>query len=72
MVIGKKGARIKEIEKSTGMKSVNVDGKTGKITVVGPDYQSVLRAREQLELFEESFDLDPACGEFLGKRRYCK
>lgn len=29
IAIGKKGARIKQVEKDTGVSSVNVDGKTG-------------------------------------------
>ena len=35
------------------MSSVNVDGHTGKIMVVGPDAGSVQNAREQLELQED-------------------
>ena len=55
LVIGKGGARIKEIEKGTGVSSINVDGNTGKIMVVGPDASSVQSARELLELQEEEF-----------------
>ena len=30
IAIGKKGVRIKQVEKDTGVTNVNVDGKTGK------------------------------------------
>lgn len=41
LVIGKGGARIKEVESKTGVTSINVNGDTGKIMVVGPDAGSV-------------------------------
>ncbi len=41
LVIGKAGARIQHIQKTTGVSSINVDGATGKVMVVGPDAQSV-------------------------------
>lgn len=31
IAIGKKGARIKQVEKDSGVSSVNVDGKTGTL-----------------------------------------
>ena len=40
-----------------GIKSVNIDGSTGKISITGPDSKTVQSAREFLELFEESFDI---------------
>ena len=41
LVIGKAGQRIKAIEKETGVSSINLDGNTGKVIVVGPDARSV-------------------------------
>ena len=70
LVIGKGGARIKEIEKGTGVSSINVDGNTGKIMVVGPDAISVQNARELLELHEEEFPLSKGQADWLANDRY--
>lgn len=56
LVIGKKGARIKQIESDTGVTSINVRD-NGHIMIYGPDSASVQRAREQLELREEALAL---------------
>lgn len=56
LAIGKKGARIRSIEADTGVSSINV-GENGHIVIYGNDAQSVLKAREQLELLEESNSL---------------
>jgi len=54
LVIGKAGARIKQIEKETGVSSINVDGNTGKVMVVGPDARSVsIDSSNRLPLFCE-------------------
>ena len=41
LIIGKGGERIRNIQADTNVKSINVNGDTGKIIVVGPDAQSV-------------------------------
>jgi hypothetical protein len=69
LVIGKKGARIKSIEQQYGLSGINVDGNTGKIRVTGPDAQSVQRAREQLELVEHLFSLNPSQVDWYSKDR---
>ena len=69
LVIGKKGVRIQSVEKINGIKSVNIDGSTGKISISGPDSSTVQSAREFLELFEESFDIQPIHAEWLSKDR---
>ena len=69
LVIGKKGVRIQSVEKINGIKSVNIDGSTGKISITGPDSSTVQSAREFLELFEENFDIQPIHAEWLSKDR---
>jgi hypothetical protein len=51
LVIGKQGQNIKTIEKETGVKSINVDGKSGKVMVVGPDAASVSNKKSPLYCF---------------------
>mmetsp|Transcript_4701 Transcript_4701/g.6442 ORF Transcript_4701/g.6442 Transcript_4701/m.6442 type:complete len:690 (-) Transcript_4701:441-2510(-) len=68
VIIGKKGSRIRQIEQETGVSSINVNGDTGKITIVGPDSSSVQRARESLELLEDSFELKPIHVQWLGDK----
>lgn len=70
LVIGKSGARIKQIEKDTGVSSINVDGHTGKIMVVGPDAASVQSARELLELQEDVLPLNSSQAEWLSNDRF--
>lgn len=65
LIIGKKGARIKQIEQETGVTSIVVNGDSGRIMVSGPDAASVQRAREQLELHEESLELKPHQADWL-------
>jgi hypothetical protein len=50
LVIGKGGTRIKEVEQKTGVTSINVNGDTGKIMVVGPDAESVSLPPSHLSL----------------------
>ena len=40
----------------------------GRITISGPDSSSVQRAREMLELFEESFELQPKFAQWLNEK----
>lgn len=84
LVIGKKGARIKQVEQETGVSSINVNGgynihkfdfilylkliDTGKIMIVGPDSQSVQQARESLELIEDSLPLSESQSQWLSDR----
>lgn len=91
VIIGKKGARIRQIEQDTGVSTINVNGETGaavlvtgvlrtllfsrsisvsvgKITIIGPDASSVQRAREHLELFEDSFELTPQHAQWLNDK----
>lgn len=68
LALGKKGARIKQIEKDTKVTSVNVNGETGRIMIVGPDSASVQQARELLELQEESLPLEPYQVDWLSSR----
>lgn len=64
LAIGKKGSRIKQIEVETGVSSINVTD-NGQIMIYGPDSQSVQKARELLEIFEDSFELHPHQAEWL-------
>uniref|UniRef100_A0A7S3M9F7 K Homology domain-containing protein n=1 Tax=Spumella elongata TaxID=89044 RepID=A0A7S3M9F7_9STRA len=68
LALGKKGARIKQIEQDTKVTSINVTGETGRIMVVGPDSQSVQRARELLELQEECIPLESHQIEWLSNK----
>ena len=34
IAIGKKGVRIKQVEKDSGVSSVNVDGKSGELKII--------------------------------------
>ena len=56
-VIGKKGIRIQETQKNTGVTSINIENQTGKITIFGPTMESVESARQQLDIDEERHDL---------------
>ena len=40
----------------------------GRITIAGPDSSSVQRAREMLELFEDSFELEPKHAQWLNDK----
>lgn len=53
LMIGKGGARIQEIIKTTGVKTINMEN-TGKVTIVGTDAENAQRARLLFELFEDS------------------
>jgi hypothetical protein len=98
VMIGKKGARVTEIIKQSGVKNISVDGGNGesepsmrclfcqrilvpyyavlnfalslhnylvcfnipclgRVTIVGTDAQSVERAREMFEVFEENMEI---------------
>lgn len=68
LIIGKKGARIKQIETETGLSSIQVNSETGNIRIFGPNTVAVNRARELLELKEECFDLESHYLDWLGDR----
>lgn len=67
LIIGKKGARIKQIESETGVTSINVRD-NGQITIYGKDSPSVQRAKELLELREDSFPLTAQQAEWLSNK----
>jgi polyribonucleotide nucleotidyltransferase len=64
LTIGKKGARIKQIEIETGVSSINV-GDKGHIMIYGPDSTSVSKAKELLELKEDRVVLSHDQAEYL-------
>jgi len=68
LVLGKKGARIKQIEQETKVHSINVTGESGRIMVTGPDSASVQRARELLELVEGCVPLESHQIEWLSNK----
>ena len=47
---------------------VSVCPSAGRITIAGPDSSSVQRAREMLELFEDSFELEPKHAQWLNDK----
>ena len=58
LIIGKKGARVRQVEEDTGVQNIRVsdnerDG-TGHVTIVGKDSVSVRAAREAMEMKAES------------------
>lgn len=79
IIIGKKGARIQEIQKETGISDIHIDGETGqhhleigssrigKITISGPSPSSVQRARELVDIVEEKVPLPNGRGELLAR-----
>lgn len=69
LVIGAKGTRIKQVEAETGTKA-NVEGKTGRIIVSGPDNVSVQKAKELLDLKEQRYPLKPEQMVFLSRYPY--
>jgi hypothetical protein len=69
LVIGAKGGRIKQVESETGCKA-NVDGKSGRVVVSGPDNAAVQKARELLDLKEQRYPLKPEQVEFLSRHPY--
>lgn len=68
LVIGKKGARIKQVEQETGVASINVRD-NGHIMIYAPDASSVQRARELLELIDESLPLQQHHADWLGNKQ---
>jgi len=68
LVLGKKGARIKQIQADTKVNAINVTGETGHIRIVGPDSESVQRAKELLELVEDRLALQPHHAEWLSSQ----
>lgn len=67
IIIGKKGARIHEIQNETGVSDIHIDGETGKITINGPNPLSVQRARELIDIVEEKVPLPTGRGELLAR-----
>ena len=64
LIIGKKGMRIRQIEEETGVQSIKVNdnehtGK-GRVVIVGKDTASVKRARELMEVNQESHNITEA------------
>lgn len=57
LMIGKQGARIKRIQEEFDVKQIKVVGDE-KVIIVGTDHKSAEEARRELEIFEETVDLD--------------
>lgn len=56
VIIGKKGTRIRQIESETGVQNISVQD-NGVVKIIGNDSVSVQRAREQMELVEQEYEL---------------
>jgi hypothetical protein len=81
IIIGKKGARIQEVQRETGVSDIHIDGDsgegsqtrplgsfvTGKITISGPTPGVVQRARELLDIVEEKVPLPTGRGDLLSR-----
>lgn len=67
IIIGKKGSRIQEVQRETGVSDIHIDGDTGTITITGPSPNIVQRARELVDLVEEKVPLPAGRGELLAR-----
>lgn len=57
IIIGKKGARIQEVQRETGVTDININGETGHVVITGPSAASVQRARDMVDVKEEHIPL---------------
>lgn len=67
VIIGKKGARVKEVQTQTGVNAINIDGESGIISVAGPDAASVQKARELLDIIEEGLEISSEAVDWLSR-----
>lgn len=67
IIIGKKGTRIQDVQRETGVNDIHIDGETGRITISGPSPSAVQRARELVDIVEEKVPLPTGRGELLAK-----